>query len=163
MRQDGQFPQLPHGELPAPRGAPAAGSTDGGVEELFMNGGLLLELELEWDDEDDEPISPARPNNPLRPDAGVDDSGSCLSMASLATSFKSMPAIFASSARDWHFTSLTAAAVIKSNKDNFQPMMSETDRRLTPGSGLEFSYIPRKMMRGEGVMTMEKLFVRVTR
>lgn len=125
MRQDGQFPQFPHGEGPAPRGGPTDGKTDGGVE-LFMYGVLLLELELEWDDEE-EPISPARPNNPLRPDAGVDDSDSdsddCLSRASPATSFKSMPAIFASSARDWHLTSLTAAAVIKSNKHNFQPMM----------------------------------------
>lgn len=65
-----------------------------------------------------------RPNRFRSPEGMMDESSdsAVLSSASPATSFKSMPAIFASSASDWDLTSLTQAAEINS-RHNFQSMM----------------------------------------
>lgn len=116
MRQDGQFPQCPHGEELGPVEGPVG--RGGKVEALFMDGELVEE-------DDDEPMSPVRPNRLLtRPDMGVDESDTDggFSIAS-GISFKSMPANLARSARDSHVTSLTAAAESSNIRQNFQPMM----------------------------------------
>jgi hypothetical protein len=98
MRHEGQLPQFPQGLDPSD-GELAADDAD---EALFI-GELDDDEPDDDDDEEDDPRSPARPKSPLRPKADVVTS-SLSNPSAPATSFRLMPAIFASSARDWHWT-----------------------------------------------------------
>lgn len=105
------MPQWPHGELLALIPEERTGN-EGGDEALFMDG-----VDFGADEDEDEVM---RPKRPLRPDGA--DVVSSESPASAATSFRSIPAILASSASDWERTLLTETAA-RNSRHNFQPMM----------------------------------------